>query len=175
MSPNKSNIYINSKNKSPSETNSDFTVNIPSGLIKCDDKTEYLSIKVTQFTMLNNSYSIQQANNRYQILITNIDDVALQNISYELPIGNYDVYELLKILKNQLSAWLFVDYDQYKNKYIFSNIEHVDKHIFIKSISANDFLGLQNDVLYLVPYNQSILSVKPINLRGDEILPVSDT
>lgn len=175
MSPNKTNIYINSKNKLTSETNSDFTVFFPSGFIKCDEKKEYLSIKVTQFTMLNNFYSVQEANNKYQLYITDVNDIALDNITYELPVGNYDVYELLKIMQNQLLAWLMVDYDQYKNKYIFSNMLHDDKHIFIKSVTANDFLGLLNNVLYLVPYNQSILSAKPINLRGDEMITLQIT
>ena len=163
------NIYINSKKKNISETNSDFTVSFPSAAIKCNDN-QYLTLKVIQFTMLNNFYAVQSANNKYEIFVSNLDNSQQESFYYEIPIGNYSVYDLLKIFNNQAGSWVDVEYNPFLNKYTFTNNRHDDKFIFIKSITANDFLGLPNNVLILLPFEEVVYSHSPINLRGDEMV-----
>ena len=102
MSKNKINVYISSKNYNKPN---DFEVSFPTSLIKCDPKTEYIVLNVNGWIMKNEFYNIQSINNKYKIEINSTV------INFELPIGNYNVLELEKILKSQLSAFLNIEYD----------------------------------------------------------------
>ena len=99
--------------------------------------------------MLNNFYAFKSANNKYAIFVSHLDNSQQESFYHEIPIGNYSVYNLLKIYNNQAGSWVDGEYNPFLNKYTFTKNRHDDKFIFIKSITANDFLGLPNDVLIL--------------------------
>ena len=117
--------------------------------------------------MKNEFYNIQSINNKYKIQIENTV------INFELPIGNYNVIELEKILKAQLSAFLNIEYDTYLNKYKFTNNVLTNKIIKITSISANDFIGFDNMIENLISPTEYIYSSNPINMAGDELVVLS--
>lgn len=164
MSKNKINVYISSKNYNKPN---DFEVSFPTSLIKCDPKTEYIVLNVNGWIMKNEFYNIQSINNKYKI---EIDSTV---INFELPIGNYNVIELEKILKGQLSAFLNIEYDTYLNKYKFTNNVLTNKIIKITSLSANDFIGFDNMVENIISPTEFIYSTNPINMAGDELIVLS--
>ena len=65
MTKNKINIYVSSKNRRPNEKTNDFEVSFPSGLVKCDPKTEYLVLNINGWVMKNEFYNTQEINNEY--------------------------------------------------------------------------------------------------------------
>ena len=164
MSKNKINVYISSKNYNKPN---DFEVSFPPSLIKCDPKTEYIVLNVNGWIMKNEFYNIQSINNKYKI---EIDSTV---INFELPIGNYNVLELEKILKSQLSAFLNIEYDTYVNKYKFINDVLTNKIIKITSLTANDFIGFDNMIENLISPTEYIYSSNPINMAGDELVVLS--
>jgi hypothetical protein len=164
MSKNKINVYISSKNYNKPN---DFEVSFPTSLIKCDPKTEYIVLNVNGWIMKNEFYNIQSINNKYKIGIDNSE------INFELPIGNYNVLELEKILKSQLSAFINIEYDTHLNKYKFINDILINKTIKIISTTANDFIGFDNEVENVIPTTEFIYSSNPINMAGDELVVLS--
>ena len=141
MSKNKINVYISSKHKKENENNNHFEVNFPSGLIKCNPKTEYMVMNINGFIMTNSFYNTQEINNKFKIIV---DDVLIYN--YAIPIGNYNVLQLLEWLNTSVNNLLTVQYDTNLNKYKWTNNVIPDKTIKIISITANDFIGFDNNV-----------------------------
>ena len=167
MSKNKINVYISSKNYNKPN---DFEVSFPTSLIKCDPKTEYIVLNVNGWIMKNEFYNIQSINNKYKLVVQN------STINFELPVGNYNVLELEKFLKSQLSAFLNVEYDTHLNKYKFINnilTSSPSQTIKIISITANDFIGFDNEVENIIPATEFIYSSNPINMAGDELVVLS--
>lgn len=167
MSKNKINVYISSKNYNKPN---DFEVSFPTSLIKCDPKTEYIVLNVNGWIMKNEFYNIQSINNKYKLVVQN------STINFELPVGNYNVLELEKFLKSQLSAFLNVEYDTHLNKYKFINNilpSSPSQTIKIISITANDFIGFDNEVENIIPATEFIYSSNPINMAGDELVVLS--
>ena len=81
--------------------------------------------------------------------------------------------EFLAILKTQLSSLLNVSYDSNLNKYIFVNDILTNKKIKLQSISANDFIGIDNNISYTINTSEIFTSVNPINMAGDEMITLS--
>jgi len=167
---NKINLYISSKHYAK---NNDLEVILPTGLIKCDEKTEFIVLNVNGWVMKNEFYNTQNSNNQYQITISNNDDTGAIIHSKTIPIGNYNVIEFLAILKTQLSSLLNVSYDSNLNKYIFVNDILTNKKIKLQSISANDFIGIDNNISYTINTSEIFTSVNPINMAGDEMITLS--
>jgi len=101
----KINLYISSKRYPNSN---DFEVILPTGLIKCDEKIEYIVLNANGWVMKNEFYNTQKANNQYEIIVLNDDDTASTTYAKTLPIGNYNVIEFLGILKTGLASLLNV-------------------------------------------------------------------
>ena len=57
MFEDKVNVYINSKNRAPNETVSNFNVVIPDGLLRLYDKNEYWTLNVNFASCFNNWYN----------------------------------------------------------------------------------------------------------------------
>lgn len=167
---NKINLYISSKHYAK---NNDLEVILPTGLIKCDEKTEFIVLNVNGWVMKNEFYNTQNSNNQYQITVSNNDDTGAIIHSKTIPIGNYNVIEFLAILKTQLSSLLNVSYDSNLNKYIFVNDILTNKKIKLQSISANDFIGIDNNISYTINTSEIFTSVNPINMAGDEMITLS--
>ena len=168
MSKNKINVYISSKHKKPDESNNHFEVNFPSGLIKCNPKTEYMVMNINGFIMTNSFYNTQEINNKFKIIV---DDSIIH--TFEIPIGNYNVIQLLEWLNINIGNLLKVEYDSNLNKYKWTNNILINKTVKIISISANDFLGFDNNVENSIEPNEFIYSTKTLNMMGDELVLLS--
>lgn len=168
MSKNKINVYISSKHKKPNENNNHFEINFPSGLIKCNPKTEYMVMNINGFIMTNSFYNTQEINNKFKIIV---DDVIIYD--YEIPVGNYNVIQLLEWLNANVKTLITVQYDTKLNKYKWTNDVIPDKTIKIISISANDFIGFDNNVENVIYTNDFIYSTKTLNMAGDELVLLS--
>ena len=168
MSIDKINVYISSKNRKPTEKANDFTVDFPSGMIKCNPKKEFMVMNINGLIMQNSFYNTQKINNQYQIIVE--DEITLQYHNFEIPVGNYNVLELLDIFKETLGGFLTVEYSKTLNKYKWTNNILENKKITIVSISANDFLGFKNNKHYEIETETFIYSENPINVSGDELV-----
>jgi hypothetical protein len=122
-------------------------------------------MNINGYIMMNNFYNIQNVNNTFQIIIE-----GGIIYTYNIPEGNYNVLELLDWLNLTLSDKLTVEYSTILNKYIWKNNIIIDKKITIRSITANDFIGFYDNVDYIIDNQNQISSVKPINMRGDELI-----
>jgi hypothetical protein len=78
-SVNKINVYISSKKRLSNEKSNDFTVDFPSGMIKCDPKKEFLVMSINGIIMKNSLYNTQEINNKYKEIVT-------YNLKYQLVI-----------------------------------------------------------------------------------------
>ena len=85
-------VYISSKNRKENEKANDFTVDFPSGMIKCDSKQEFMVMNLNGIIMQNSFYNTQEINNKYKVIVDN-------TLIYDIlnPIGNYNVLELLDV------------------------------------------------------------------------------
>ena len=63
----KLNIYVNSKNRKPDETPSNFSVIIPDGLLKVN-KDEYFTLSVNSFFCYNDFYQCNSSCNSFNII-----------------------------------------------------------------------------------------------------------
>lgn len=165
MSKDKINVYISSKHRLESEKANDFIVKFPSGLIKCDPKKEYMVMNINGYIMMNSFYNIQSINNTFEINVEGGD-----KYTYQIPTGNYNVIEMLDWLNANINTLLIVEYSASLNKYVWKNHIIPEKKITIRSITANDFIGFYDNKDYVIESGSDILSEKPINMRGDELI-----
>ena len=170
----KINIYINSKNRDPSETISNFTVRIPQNLLRLQ-QNEYFTLNVNGFYCYNSWYNcIDGFNNEFQIIIKNSDDEIFEIHKYNLNDGNPNVNDVKTNLNTLLINKINVTYDKTRNKFIFKRTLPVstDYHrMYLKIINSEDFLGFyKNDrnVEILLPYLQNLYSHSVVNILGDE-------
>lgn len=160
MSKNKINIYVNSKHY---ENANDFEVSFPPALIKCNPRTEYIVLNVNGWIMKNDFYNTQSSNNKYSIIVDSIE------YNLTIPVGNYNVLQLLQILNTQLNIYsVTVTYDENLNKYKFTNGNPDD--VILKSGTAYDFLGFDKNEDTTIEPNASIISKIPVNMAGDELV-----
>jgi hypothetical protein len=170
----KINIYINSKNRDPSESISNFTVRIPQNLLRLQ-QNEYFTLNVNGFYCYNSWYNcIDGFNNEFQIIIKNSDDEIFEIHKYNLNDGNPNVNDVKTNLNTLLVNKINVTYDKTRNKFIFKRTLPVstDYHrMYLKIINSEDFLGFyKNDrnVEILLPYLQNLYSNSVVNILGDE-------
>ena len=170
----KINIYINSKNRDPSESISNFTVRIPQNLLRLQ-QNEYFTLNVNGFYCYNSWYNcIDGFNNEFQIIIKNSDDEIFEIYKYNLNDGNPNVNDVKTNLNTLLINKINVTYDKTRNKFIFKRTLPVstDYHrMYLKIINSEDFLGFyKNDrnVEILLPYLQNLYSNSVVNILGDE-------
>jgi hypothetical protein len=170
----KINIYINSKNRDPSESISNFTVRIPQNLLRLQ-QNEYFTLNVNGFYCYNSWYNcIDGFNNEFQIIIKNSDDEIFEIHKYNLNDGNPNVNDVKTNLNTLLINKINVTYDKTRNKFIFKRTLPVstDYHrMYLKIINSEDFLGFyKNDrnVEILLPYLQNLYSHSVVNILGDE-------
>ena len=170
----KINIYINSKNRDPSESISNFTVRIPQNLLRLQ-QNEYFTLNVNGFYCYNSWYNcIDGFNNEFQIIIKNSDDEIFEIHKYNLNDGNPNVNDVKTNLNTLLVNKINVTYDKTRNKFIFKRTLPVstDYHtMYLKIINSEDFLGFyKNDrnVEILLPYLQNLYSHSVVNILGDE-------
>ena len=87
------NTFISSVNRPINEDIYDTVIEFPDDTISCND-TEYISINVISFDMLNTMYNINSNNNTFNLLIFNDSDILQTTIIFNIPEGNYSVLTL---------------------------------------------------------------------------------
>lgn len=158
----KINFHISSKSRLKSEQPNNFSVKIPSGLITCSED-EYIIMDITQIMMVNSFYNTQESNNKFNISRNGIITF------YEIPVGNYDVYQLLNILNEFFTDLIEVKYNPNLNKYSYKLL--VDENVILNIYIAGTFLGFDNNSSISLIYNQEILCENYINVNGyDKLL-----
>jgi hypothetical protein len=176
----KVNVYINSKNRSSSESVSDFNVSIPEGLLRLYNKDEYWTLNVNFFSAFNNWYNcMTDFNDSFQLIYHDNNGVEKEKLNFKLTEGNPDVYDVKNNLNRLLKNHVTVNYDKPRNLYTFkrSSIITNDRHkLYLNIINAEDFLGFtknKRNTLIELPLLLDVYSEQPINVVGDEAITIS--
>lgn len=160
------NIMINSKNiRNIDQNPNNVLLNIDQSLIKCHPRTQYLEMNVISFVMKNSFYSTQESNNKFHIIYKDLSYNILKTEVYSIAEGNYNVFEMLDELQNLLINVASVTYNSVTNKFTFKR-EYIDEneYIYIKSDSAQNFIGFENGIEYLVDI--ATTSIIVLNMAG---------
>jgi hypothetical protein len=180
MFQDKVNVYINSKNRSSSETVSSFNVNIPEGLLRLYNKDEYWTLNINFFSAFNNWYNaMDNFNNQFQLVYHDNNGIETERLNFKLTEGNPDVYDVKNDLNKLLKTHVNVNYDKPRNVYKFmrSSITTTNRtKLYLNIINAEDFLGFpktKRDTLIELPLLTDVYSEQPINVVGDEAITLS--
>lgn len=164
----KVNLYINTKHYQNQKPN-DIVINIPAGSIKCNPKTQYIEMNIVSWIMKNDFYNTQASNNTFEIITKDLADVVISSQSFKIKPGNYNVYSMKDELNRLLNGIVSVQYNITLNTFTYTRTYvNADEKLYIKSISANDFLGIDNNVELLLDNESS--SVNVLNMAGDELI-----
>jgi len=93
-------IYVNSQDKKKDECICDFTINLHNPI------TSVKRIGVSSFTSSNNSYNVNNKNNRVRWLEQKVDSVGslTRTMTVIIPPGYYGIHELLTLIVNLMTA-----------------------------------------------------------------------
>ena len=175
---NKTNIYINSKNRNPAETASKFVVKIPENLLRLQ-KDEYFSLNVNGFYCFNTWFNcLNNFNNQFQLVIRDNNGNVSSITDYKLLDGNPDLIDVKNNLNLLLSTKVTVTYDKLKNKFMYKRIlplSNSNYKIFLEIINAEDFLGFRKsdrNVEIELPLSTNVYSTYIVNVLGDEAITI---
>lgn len=164
----KVNLYINTKHYKDQNPNN-LVINIPAGSIKCNPKTQYIEINIVSWIMKNDFYNTQASNNTFQIIKKDLSDVVISSQEFKITPGNYNVYSMKDELNRLLDSLVIVSYNNTLNTYTYTRIyENANEKLYIKSITANDFLGYDNNNEILL--DNAASSTNVLNMAGDELI-----
>ena len=149
------NVYVNSENKL-NGINSNFTINIPNGLIKCNEE-QGISLNLININIPNTMYYIRNGvNNEFEVSIDN----ELTFTKYFIEEGSYSVITLKDHLNKILEGIITVVYVKKTNKFIFTSLQETT---FIRPINCSQFLGLENLISYgFLDFN--LISIQPLDM-----------
>ena len=173
---NKLNIYINSKNRRTDETPSNFNVIIPDGLLKVNSDEDF-ELNVISFFCHNNIYHCNNNTNKFQIIFRRADNSIYMITDYLLTNGNPNVYDVSNNLNSLTFIYFSTTYNRINNKFTFTRVYAQDANYFnmyIKCINSVSFLGLNNNVEFLVTtisniclYPINVVTIKAISIGID--------
>jgi len=164
----KVNLYINTKHYKDQNPNN-LVINIPAGSIKCNPKTQYIEINIVSWIMKNDFYNTQASNNKFEIIKKDLEDVVISSEIFQITPGNYNVYSMKDELNRLLDGLVIVSYNKTLNTYTYTrSYENANEKLYIKSITANDFLGYDNNNEILLDNDASSTNV--LNMAGDELI-----
>lgn len=170
MTSRKINLYINSKSRLSTEKANDFTINLPSGLVKCNED-EYMVLNINSWLMVNYFYNTNSINNTYQVILRSLTGNSDIIETYNIPEGNYSVYDLEQYFNDTHKDVFTVEYIHYANKYKFiRKYADTEYELQLKVISAKYFIGFENNVINVIPFLTGIISTIPVNMAGDQII-----
>ena len=165
----KKKLVINSKKlRNINQNANNVVLNLSDGLIKCDPKNEYLELNIVSWIMKNDFYNTQNANNKFQITFKDDDGNVLTESIKIIEPGNYNVLEMQSKLTDILSDVCSIEYLSTLNKYKFRKNDN-SFNAFISSISANDFIGFDNNYEYEIT-ELGLISTNVLNMAGDSII-----
>ena len=171
----KLNIYVNSKNRKSDETPSNFSVLIPDGLLRVN-KDEYFTMSVNSFYCYNDFYQCNENCNTFNLITKNISGVVSGNVSYTIPIGNPNVYDIISAINTVMvpASVLSCSYDTIKNKIKFTRLltqTTTNYTLYINTLKFGNFLGFKNNTDILISFDDT-LSNYPININTITALSV---
>jgi len=149
----KVNIYISSKNRRVDESVSNFNVIIPDGLLKLN-KDELFELSVISFCCSNSFYHCNNNTNKFQIIFRNNIGNLYMVGDYLFNNGNPNVYDILRNLNTLSSVYMTTSYNRINNKFTFTRTYAQSTNYFnmyIKPINSGTFLGLTDNIEYLIP------------------------
>lgn len=162
---NKINLYVNSKNRRTDETASNFNIIIPDGLLKVNNDEEF-ELAVISFSCYNTFYHCNNITNKFQIIFRRSDNSVYVTLDYFLTNGNPNVYDILNNLNSLTSIYFTTSYNRITNKFTFTRVYAQDANyynMYIKCINSGSFLGLNNNVEFLVTTTSNIC-LYPVNV-----------
>ena len=174
----KINIYVNSKNRKPDETTSNFVVIIPDGLLRVN-KDEYFTLSVNSFYCYNDFYQSNINSNYFTLIFKNNLNVVYLTQKLYLNVGNPNIYDLLSDINSKLSGYLNCTYDNVKNKIKHTRIYTQTSNyytMYINAINSGCFFGFNNNVETLIsssgtectnPININTIRALSIGIDGD--------
>jgi len=165
----KINLVINSKKlRNINQNANNIVLNLSDGLIRCDPKNEYLELNIVSWIIKNDFYNTQNANNKFKISFKDDDGNVLTESIKIIEPGNYNVLEMQSKLTDILSDVCSIEYLSTLNKYKFRKNDN-SFNAFITSISANDFIGFDNNIEYEI-IELGLISTNVLNMAGDSII-----
>lgn len=165
----KINLIINTKKlRTINQNPNNVTLIIEEGLIKCDFKKEYIEMNIVSLIMRNDFYNCQNANNKFKITLKDDDNNVLTSSIRIIEPGNYNVLEMQSQLKDILSDVCSIEYITTLNKYKFRKNNGIG-NVSISSISANDFIGFENNIEYELT-ELGLISTSVLNMAGDSLI-----
>lgn len=175
MNDNNINVFISSKCRDIYSKPSNFTCYLPSDKIICGDH-QGINVNVVSFDILNSMYNINDFNNSFEIITTNLDGSDMVISVCDMINGSYSVADLMTYVTNFQSVF-DMSYSSVRNRFIF-NKKATSKKVFIKIINCGSFLGFDNDstieitaeiesanVVNMVYYNKIILRTDNIDFE----------
>ena len=110
------NLFINSYNKSTTDSNYDYNLSIPEHDISCGENEE-MSLTITNFNTPNIFYNLT-ANNNYFTKV-HIEGGVFTYQTLTIPVGIYDVYTLATAINTLITTDASCEYDNLLNKLTF--------------------------------------------------------
>jgi hypothetical protein len=180
MFQDKVNVYINSKNRSASESVSQFNVSVPEGLLRLYNRNEYWTLNVNFFSCFNSWYNcMKDFNDHFQLVYHDENGIEKERHNFKLTEGNPDVYDVKNDLNKLLKTHVNVNYDKPRNVYRFMRSSIITKDrtkLYLNIINAEDFLGFpktKRNQLIELPLLTDVYSEQPINVIGDEAITIT--
>ena len=148
-------IYLNSQNadKYFNGSTSDCEYIIP--LIEIPDGF-HIYLSVVSCLIPYSFYNINNSNNVLQYSFNGIDISTLT-----IPIGNYNVYNLLAVLKNNILSGFTISYDSIQNKFTFTHTSN--DFMFMSSSTCLQILGFDNNIT-ISSTSLSLISANCVNV-----------
>jgi hypothetical protein len=164
----KINLIINSKKiRNVNKNANDILITIGDGIIKCNPDTQYIEMNIINWVIKNDFYSTSENNNKFEIIYKDNEGFVLNTLYLIIDIGNYNVDEMANKLNALLQGICLIEYIPTLDKYKYSQVE--TGNIYIKSITAAYFLGLDNNVEYQLTEYQ-LTSTLVLNMQGDSAI-----
>jgi len=156
--PQKTNLYLNSINSSD---NSKIIINIPDGIVKCNDNEDFF-ISLISF---NTAYSFYQVidgyNNDFQVIHQGT------TTSYKIPVGNISVNDILTYFESiKNTAEIILTFDKKTNKFSFDTQNH-NHSVILVLVNCHKLLGFDKTVSQVnLTHPISLVSPNPINVMS---------
>jgi hypothetical protein len=161
----KVNLYINSKNRDNNDNINHINISLPNGLLSCN-LDEYFILNVNSFYTCANWYNCTSKNNKCQLITKDHDDIVIETINIEFPIGNLNVLQIASILNNYMLNHIIVTYDSISNKFTYARKHHPSPNNFksiLRCINCGNFIGFDNGTDIEITH-EGIKSTKKINV-----------
>ena len=113
-------------------------------------------------------YSFYNINSSNNILQYSFDAITISTLT--IPIGNYNVNNLLTVLKNNISSGFTITYDSIKNKFTFSHT--TTNFMFMSSSTCLQILGFTPSVT-VSSLSLSLTSINCVNVYNIKNIQVN--